>query len=1500
MKTNNTIINSIMRTYMKYICAVLMVLGMSVNAWALHGYETIIWSEQGLSEGEAVSTSTPYSIGTYFQVTCAQMSGSNKPKYYAANNGLRCYVPGNSTYGNKFTVSLTAAGTAAGVKILKVVYNATHGYSRTTYFTYSPTPASSTTTSATYNFSSSVTTAYAQVSTEASNAAQCSLHSITVYYGDEDITSGPSIEVLNSDNIPVSNYSFGTTDVTSGNATFKVNGLCLEDYGSYGYYMVASFSEGGEYFSVSDYYLENLNNNSLTISYSVAGNGTYNGNLNIWGWIGYGCPGYGYGGETVEINIPFTVTIAGACTDRSITMSNFSKDYGAADFVPTHTVSAGSGTKTWTSGTASVATIVDGKVHIVGAGTSTITLNVAASGDYCAVSKSCTMTVNAVAPTVTNFTASCTNNKITVTNANASTVSNKGGASITRYGYLYSTSVATPTFGASGVYDANVGTSDVTLNARWAAKEITGLSAGTTYYVRAYAYNGTAYGYSSVVTITTKCAVTYAANGGTGSTTDASSPYEKLSDVTVLANGFTPPTGKKFVDWLGSDANHYAPGDVINDISTDMTLTAQWTDITYEKYVFACVDISVASAAAGKALVTSRYEAAKNINVMATNPIKVTVSGAVAGHRVTFTNSVGLHFYKKVEGTGDDVGKYKYIEATGANSFVTPLTNQEVYVSYQPTSAGTGAVLSELPFTISCDGESQEFNTAGQYIQARNLPEKVAIVANAGNTWMALPTPSSASTPEGTVVSVSDGTAAGPANVAYKLWPVKTVSGNHDRFGTYQFSTTYYGDRLRFAAVCNGNKALWANNSSSTTISTTTTITAISDGSDDAPASNEWQVETSIVDGQFVYKLKATQASNTNYLRYKLGADGGPKWGTYANGDIVDLYILPLTEVTEADIKVMEWGTNNIAVSYPNRASCTAMTAKIGTGSPAAVTINAIGGDLYELTGVGDLQSNPGKSLALAVTEGSAKQKTFLIPYIATSSVAEATIRTAAGGDNAAKMIDVVIRSGGTLTTGTASGIFNDLYIYPGGKADITNTIGLNHVYMRGGFSWLGGDYAHPQLKMTNGKTISGIGNAGCGIFYDIYLDNSMYYMFALPKDVPVGNITNEENGDDWDAWIKSYSGEGRTKSPKESGWSYVTSGSIARGAGYEIAIKPRLSRPYGILRFPLLKATSWSDETDPTPTIKGWGANNASVSDNNKGWNCIGNPYLTAYNNAALPGTTPSEKIQTKTFVQEIVAGNWTGKYIWSDSDVKYFTIPRFTEYEYDDVRAWPYKLEPFFPFFIQATGDGTISFSGSNKALKMPSFYAEQTAREVFVDFQLQNAEGKTDVAGLTISDQYSDAFDMNDKEKTIQNGNNSMKVYTLVGEYRTAFNALTEATAALPIPVGIIAPTAGTYRFAKLEDADYSEVEHLWLTDYTQSSLVDLLVEPFYEFTTEAGRFEDRFAINATLAPKQDTPTDIDGTSEEIDQPIKFIYHDKMYIMRGGVIYDATGKRVREINK
>ena len=95
----------------------------------------------------------------------------------------------------------------------------------------------------------------------------------------------------------------------------------------------------------------------------------------------------------------------------------------------------------------------------------------------------------------------------------------------------------------------------------------------------------------------------------------------------------------------------------------------------------------------------------------------------------------------------------------------------------------------------------------------------------------------------------------------------------------------------------------------------------------------------------------------------------------------------------------------------------------------------------------------------------------------------------------------------------------------------------------------------------------------------------------------------------------------------------------------------------------------------------------------------------------------------------------------------------------------------------------------------------------------------------------------------------------------------------------------------------------MEGVYLIDYANGDHVTNLIEESYSFVTEAGTISNRFAINAIVG-KHDTPTSIDiinaGGDIHSDKPVKFIYRDKVYILNRGVIYDSTGKKVREINK
>ena len=119
---------------------------------------------------------------------------------------------------------------------------------------------------------------------------------------------------------------------------------------------------------------------------------------------------------------------------------------------------------------------------------------------------------------------------------------------------------------------------------------------------------------------------------------------------------------------------------------------------------------------------------------------------------------------------------------------------------------------------------------------------------------------------------------------------------------------------------------------------------------------------------------------------------------------------------------------------------------------------------------------------------------------------------------------------------------------------------------------------------------------------------------------------------------------------------------------------------------------------------------------------------------------------------------------------------------------------------------------------------------------------------------------------------------------------------------IPVTVRIPEAGEYTYSLTGTSEIEELEGVYLIDY-QSNTVTNLIEENYSFAIEAGTISERFAINAIYGHR-DTPTDIDiinaGGDINSKKPVKFIWDDKVFILHNGVIYDSTGKRVREINK
>ena len=140
----------------------------------------------------------------------------------------------------------------------------------------------------------------------------------------------------------------------------------------------------------------------------------------------------------------------------------------------------------------------------------------------------------------------------------------KSGAStkVTQNIFVGTTSVSTSTTGATGTYTYNI-------NSSYQA-------AGNVYKLKVTNANNTQV---TQIKVYRACAVTYAANGGSGTMTDSNSPYAEGDQVTLKDNTFTAPSGYTFNGWVVTDASSNVITVTNNKFTmpaSNVTVTAQW------------------------------------------------------------------------------------------------------------------------------------------------------------------------------------------------------------------------------------------------------------------------------------------------------------------------------------------------------------------------------------------------------------------------------------------------------------------------------------------------------------------------------------------------------------------------------------------------------------------------------------------------------------------------------------------------------------------------------------------------------------------------------------------------------------------------------------------------------------------------------------------------------------------------------------------------------------
>lgn len=830
---------------------------------------------------------------------------------------------------------------------------------------------------------------------------------------------------------------------------------------------------------------------------------------------------------------------------------------------------------------------------------------------------------------------------------------------------------------------------------------------------------------------------------------------------------------------------------------------------------------------------------------------------------------------------------------------ITPLEVQSgsgsysIVVNYTPTQPGDGVETANITLASTDISATATFQVKG-----RHLPSEFVIAAKEGNEWVALTAAvEERTTQKALPIAVDNSITPTKATVASRtaLYQIQALESRYTANGT-----AIHLHSTQTSKVLNP----YASSKTKNDLNTAKTH-AEAEKQSNYVLFYEWNLVSTDLVHYTITNCNTTDGwENNRILGYNIE---DAKWGTYAAATNVtqDLLLLPVEkDITETttDIEVMEWGSNSMVLRLGNLYRDNLNIAFAGTTTTKSLTrLNS--SDLYKVSEI-NLTSNHCQTMAIYYddNEGNGYGKVLRKPVI---------INNTAASQEYCPNCDMVVLNGGKLTAGQTDINYANIYVYPGGKLVLdSKSLGAKQqVYLRGGYSWLNPTtYALPEVYLNGTINFNGSGN----IIYDYYIQNYKYYQFALPYTVSLAKVTDEAGVDNFPVWVKHYNGERRADDAYATSWEYYYGPNFERGIGYAIAAKPRQvdnvkNRPLSIIRFPLgNKAFNSANglETDLQITTTAHGINGYKegvVTANNVGWNFVGNPFLSTWK-----GTIGHKQLQLN-----IVEEKWDGTYRWveSESDTKYITIMSAESgSDYKQYVASTTELKPFFPFFMQETaagGSGTINFATGNRVKKAPAAMLADEPREAFVQLEI-TIDDAVDQTGIFISDKYSDAIDFDDYEKMFGSSTDNTKLWLMHEGKRMAFEAMTESTAAAYTPLGYRAPKKGTYYMdVNLEVSDLTDVEAIYLSDnLSEVSDYDLL-DGAYEFESDATTYNDnRFVVRVVLRNEAPgTATDIEniiGIHSDSESPCKFIYQNRMYIMRNGIIYDATGQQVSTINK
>ncbi len=545
--------------------------------------------------------------------------------------------------------------------------------------------------------------------------------------------------------------------------------------------------------------------------------------------------------------------------------------------------------------------------------------------------------------------------------------------------------------------------------------------------------------------------------------------------------------------------------------------------------------------------------------------------------------------------------------------------------------------------------------------------------------------------------------------------------------------------------------------------------------------------------------------------------------------------------------------------------------------------------------------------------EGSDKPSTTLdykVPIIVDANT-DTKDETLFGFDGKGRAIcpdcDVVIRDNAKLEV--AKGGYNqlrDVYVYHTGRLQIAEgyTYNTRHVYVSSDNNDVG--YA----------LVEGTLSALLGVGHYKRIDALAWYDFALPYDCKVADIARSngkslgEYGTDW--FIKYYDGQKRAITGTPNGatnngtWVHVpANGTLKAGVGYIIGIgglhevapnlpqyKVRISLPN--VSGQIYTETNVSDQQLPVVGYTGAAAERLPC---HRGWNYIGNPFISRFDGKAQKPEWSTELLLNGYYTDPKDGETYTNENPYEDIYVA-VNDPTDPNYNWVQSQASEANLLPFRAFFVQAVSDGKVDFvkTARNLPAGAPASRAATNASSVSqFNLVLTNASGVAGTTCVMIGDQFNRTYEVgHDMLRMINKAQTYPQPYTIDSAgYAMIRQAIDRETPVnQTIPVGFYLRTKGNYTFSIDRLQGMSRYDAVYLEDNTLHTTTDLLLGD-YTFAAAAGTTEGRFSLHLRASS---VPTDI--TDPEGGVPVVYRHGDALVIesLPAGAqvrIVDAIGR-------